>query len=488
MSKREQNISDALGNIDADYIEQALDYQLSKATVKRKRRVVWSAVACACLAVIVAVSVGWLWRGDEPGVEPPDDNPPVVEPPEIDSLLGNGMNFSSWEELKFLYDAAQLGDDEFLDKSWRLERYCEGFGLYFDSYPSSMTTKDAFWDMYGEMADRQILVPVDSELIQLDGIFYDALYSRRGPVSCLMCYQFQYGQDTFFLRIDCDDKFENEMEREEGEPIAIIKGNGYSVKTWLSYYEYYYGGYCKKSQYPFYAGYITIDGADSPALKVVLRFSNYSCPDVIPQELLSLFEQFRITTPKEMVENADTLDLPELPKFNVISEYQSAGKRLVDSVFVSKEEFLSVYPHADDYSYLLYIFWPRTDYRSEYEVRYRFDYALDPDTNEVDRSKLVSGVSTHLRDGEVGQVFCISENGPLIDYVFDCDSAVIANFDGVDVELYDLSKDGQPLYCAVFQIGPCYVTYETRGGDQYDMICCVDWIIQNCRDWDLIPD
>lgn len=486
--KNTELLQNAIGMIGDDLIADA-DYTDAADRKPRRPHIIrWSAVACACLAVIIAVSVGWLWRGDEPGVEPPDDDPPVVDSPGADSLPGIGMNFSSWEELKFLYDAAQSGDDEFLDKSWRLERYCEGFGLYFNSYPSSMTTKDAFLDMYGKMADCQILVPVDSELIQLDGIFYDAPSPRIGPVSCLMCYQFQYGQDTFFLRIDCDDKFENEMEREEGEPIAIIKGNGYSVKTWLSYYEYYYGGYCKKSQYPFYAGYITIDGADSPAIKVVLRFSDDRCPDVIPQELLSLFEQFRITTPKEMVKNADTLNLPELPKFNVISEYQSAGKRLVDSVFVSEEEFLSVYLHAFNYSDLLYIFWPRTDYRSEYEVRYRFDYALDPDTNEIDRSKLVSGFSMHLKDGKVGQVFCISENGPLIDYVFDCDSAVIANFDGVDVELYDLSKDGQPLYCAVFQIGPCYITYETRGGDQYDMICCVDWIIQNCRDWELIPE
>ena len=94
----------------------------------------------------------------------------------------------------------------------------------------------------------------------------------------------------------------------------------------------------------------------------------------------------------------------------------------------------------------------------------------------------------HLKDGKVGQRLYISEEGPVLDCAFVCDEVVVENFDGIDVELYDLSKNGQPRYYAVFQIGPCYITYETRGGDQYDMICCVDWIIQNSRDWDLIPD
>ena len=114
MSKREQNISDALGNIDADYIEQALDYQPSKATVKRKRRVVWSAVACACLAVIVAVSVGWLWRGNEPGVEPPDVDPPIVN-----VAPQNGVVVTSWEELKTLYEAAQISEEKLIETERR---------------------------------------------------------------------------------------------------------------------------------------------------------------------------------------------------------------------------------------------------------------------------------------------------------------------------------------------------------------------------------
>ena len=67
------------------------------------------------------------------------------------------------------------------------------------------------------------------------------------------------------------------------------------------------------------------------------------------------------------------------------------------------------------------------------------------------------------------------------EYVFDCDSAVIANFDGVDVELYDLSKDGQPRYYAVFQIGKYYITYTRKEGEPYDMIVCMDMFIREAK-------
>ena len=76
---KEPLISEAMGNIDAAYIEQAADY-IPVVRKTQKRRVVWSAVACACLAVIIAVGAGWLWRGDEPGVEPPDDERPDDRP------------------------------------------------------------------------------------------------------------------------------------------------------------------------------------------------------------------------------------------------------------------------------------------------------------------------------------------------------------------------------------------------------------------------
>ena len=90
----------------------------------------------------------------------------------------------------------------------------------------------------------------------------------------------------------------------------------------------------------------------------------------------------------------------------------------------------------------------------------------------------------HLKDGKVGQMLCISEEGPLLEHLFLCDEVVVENFDGVDVELYDLSS----RYYAVFQLGKYYITYATYGGDQYDMILCVDWFVQSGKDWGLIPE
>lgn len=469
MKRMEQQelLQNAIGMIGDDLINDA-DRKPRRPIVIR-----WSAVACACLAVIIAVSAGWLWRGDEPGVEPPDDDPPVVEPPGIDKLGGSYMTFTSWEELKVLCDAAQVSADDFLEKTRRIQRHCINFELILNpyDYPTYTNSRDMFLDAYNDIADYQIPIPLPSADVQLQHI-YATSFGRSSVAVSYISYETPYGA---ILSTEPAGNYADEVATREGEPLASIDADGYSADVW-SY---------NVRDHRYLCAYLTLDGDSYPTFKV----SIYRYKD-IPQELipplLSLFGQFRISTIQEMVENADTLDLPELPKFNVISEYQSAGKRLVDSVLVSEEEFLSTYPFVDGYSVLLSIFWPHNN-QSEYEVQYRFDYALDPDTNEIDRSKLVSGVSRHLKDGKVGQVLCISKEGPVLNCAFVCDEVVVENFDGVDVELYDLSKDGQPLYYAVFKIGEYYVTYATYGGEQYDMILCVDWFIRNARDYCLIP-
>lgn len=465
--KNEELLQNAIGMIGDDLIDDA------DRKPRRPRVIRWSAVACACLAVIIAVSVGWLWRGDEPGVEPPDVDPPIV-----DVNPQNGVIVTSWEELKTLYEAAQISEEKLIETERRMERYCDhysdSFGLFLNNDPNLVKVDDAFLDIYGKVKENSILVPLDFSVMQLEEI---TVRYKGKTVRLSSSYRIPYGELGFDLFLRPADNYADEMALLEEDPLARVEADGYYADVWSFRYDW---------GHEYWLAYLTVDGDHYPRFGVRMT-APYAAQKDIPQEFISLLGQFRITTVQEMVENADTLDLPELPKFNVISEYQSAGKRLVDSVFVSKEEFLSVYPHADDYSYLLYIFWPHNN-QSEYEVQYRFDYALDPDTNEIDRSKLVSGFSMHLKDGKVGQRLYISEEGPVLDCAFVCDEVVVENFDGIDVELYDLSKNGQPRYYAVFQIGPCYITYETRGGDQYDMICCVDWIIQNCRDWDLIPD
>jgi hypothetical protein len=179
-----------------------------------------------------------------------------------------------------------------------------------------------------------------------------------------------------------------------------------------------------------------------------------------------------------MLTNAGDMDLPELPKFNVISEYQPAGQRLVNPVIVSEKEFFSLYLDESMVDGLGWMFrevdW---DWIGDPEIQYRFDCAMDPDTLETDLSSVVNGVITLFRDGKVAQVLYISDKEPVINYILDCNSVVVENFFGVDVALYDLSKEGQPLYYSVFQIGKYYFTYSLREGEPYDMIKCMDILV-----------
>lgn len=472
--KNEELLQDAIGMIGDDLIADADYIDDTDRRPRRPRIIRWSAVACACLAVIVAVSVGWLWRGDEPGVEPPDVAPPIV-----DVIPQNCVIVTSWEELKALYEAAQISEEKLIETERRMERYCDhysdSFGLFLNRDPNFAKADDAFLDIYGKAKEDSILVPLDFSVMQLEEI---TVWYKGKTVRLSSGYRIPYGELGFDLSLWPADNYADEMALLEEDPLARVEADGYYADVW-SFRDDWGDEY--------WLAYLTVDGDHYPRFGVKMM-TPYTAQKDIPQEFISLLGQFRITTVQEMVDNAETMDLPELPKFNVISEYQSAGKSLVDPVFVSEDEFLLTYPFVEGYSVLLNIFWPRTDYRSEYEVRYRFDYAIDPDTNEIDRSKLVNGVSMHLKDGKVGQMLCISKEGPALEYFFFCDAVVVENFDGIDVELYDLSKDGQPRYYAVFQIGEYYITYATYGGEQYHMILCVDWFVREARYYDLIPE
>ena len=458
--KSAELLQNAIGMIGDDLIDDA------DRSPRRPIIIRWSAVACACLAVIVAVSVGWLWRGDEPGVEPPDVDPPIVN-----VAPQNGVVVTSWEELKTLYEAAQISEEKLIETERRMERYCDhysdSFGLFLNRDPNFAKADDAFLDIYGKVKENSILVPLDFSVMQLEEI---TVWYKGKTVRFSSYYRIPYGELGFNLSLWPADNYADEMALLEEDPLARVEADGYYADVW---------SFRNDWGHEYWLAYLTVDGDHYPRFRVKMT-TPYTAQKDIPHEFISLLGQFRITTVQEMVENADTLDLPELPKFNVISEYQSAGETLV----VSEKKFLSTYPFAEGYSDLLNIFWPRAGYRSEYEVQYYFDYAIDPDTNEIDRSKPVGGVSMHLKDGKVGQLLCISKEGPALEHLFLCDAVVVENFDGVDVELYDLSN----RYYAVFQIGEYYITYATYGGEQYHMILCVDWFVQSGKDWGLIPE
>ena len=465
--KNEELLQNAIGMIGDDLIADA------DCRPRRPRIIRWSAVACACLAVIIAVGAGWLWRRDEPGVEPPDVDPPVVEPPNTDPDLSNGIIFASWEQFKILYDAALAGDDEFLEKSRRLERYDMDFYDYdsdflisFEACPTSVKIKDVFLDMYGEIAERQILVPLDPTIIQLEDIYISSYW--RGKVNYSVAYRIPYGEIKFSLLSWPAGNYADDMASQEGELLPRIKANGYFADVW---------SYRTPWGTQHLTAFLTLDGDDYPRFKVEMR-TTYSQQKDIPQEFILLLGQFRVSTAKEMLTNAGDMDLPELPKFNVISEYQPAGQRLVNPVIVSEKEFFSLYLDESMVDGLSGMFrevdW---DWIGDPEIQYRFDCAMDPDTLETDLSFVVNGVITLLRDGKVAQVLYISDKEPVINYILDCNSVVVENFFGVDVALYDLSKEGQPLYYSVFQIGKYYFTYSLREGEPYDMIKCMDILV-----------
>ena len=127
--KNTELLQNAIGMIGEDLIDDA------DRKPRRPHIIRWSAVACACLAVIIAVSVGWLWRGDAPGVEPPDVDPPIV-----DVAPQNGVIVTSWEELKALYEAAQISEEKLIETERRMERYCDhysdSFGLFLNRDPN----------------------------------------------------------------------------------------------------------------------------------------------------------------------------------------------------------------------------------------------------------------------------------------------------------------------------------------------------------------
>ena len=301
MSKREQNISDALGNIDADYIEQALDYQPSKATVKRKRRVVWSAVACACLALIVAVSVGWLWRGDEPGVEPPDDDPPVVEPPGVDkpgvdtdTPMENRMDFHSWEELKLLCDATQGDSDKFLETLKILdEQYCtqKKTHVSFQLVHDKARYKDTFSNIYERIKDKKIIEFSND-------VYIPWIEIKKGSdkVYVTVYGNINFKDEIIHLSYFAERNYTDHIENLQGESKITLKGEGYSVDVWS------FSGLVDNKQ--VHKVYITEDGDDYPRFYVLVNSSKIDQPP--SEELIRLLSELHITTIEEILEGIDS--------------------------------------------------------------------------------------------------------------------------------------------------------------------------------------
>ncbi len=212
--------------------------------------------------------------------------------------LCNRMKIHSWEELKMLCDASEGNNDEFLQQLTTLdEQHCsrgaeyyqgEIWHLNFENPEDKAKTKDTFLEMYHQIADLKILVPQDSTTVRLDKITVEQ-YLQESIIYSIE-YQIEYIGNTFEFHTKCSQDYSNFMASQEGEPLTSIDGKGYTVKVWLSDHI---------ADRPIYRAFFIVDGEEHPSF--YMQLLSYSYKGDLPEELLSLFGQFRITSAEEIL-------------------------------------------------------------------------------------------------------------------------------------------------------------------------------------------
>jgi hypothetical protein len=138
--------------------------------------------------------------------------------------------------------------------------------------------------------NRKVLVPKNTEDIQVKEIRADSY--GIGISSYSLYYQIK-GQPYQFWTPDESD-YSASFNQYQKEPDAVIKGDGYSVHIWYKCSEY--GAQC-------YNGYCVLDGEETPSFYMKLENSNNKKD--VPEELISLFGEFRITTAAEIMAEMD---------------------------------------------------------------------------------------------------------------------------------------------------------------------------------------
>ncbi len=232
--------------------------------------------ACLCFAMLLLVSFCMTHTA-------------ALEPPKSDTLI-----FHSWEELKRLYDASQKSNDEFLAEVAALDEECDlsmsghvdfDVGYYDEVHRQS---KQTFISYYEKIADQKVLVPKDLTVLPVKEIWVSSSGYGENVNSYSIYYQIEYSDETFIFQTNMERNYSGP---DEGEPIAQMKGDGYTVKIWkneawgereLSCSAYYY-----------------LDGKENPSFHVKMTCNDW--PWDVPRTIRSLFSQFRITTAEEML-------------------------------------------------------------------------------------------------------------------------------------------------------------------------------------------
>ena len=217
-----------------------------------------------------------------------------------DTPLSDQMEVHSWAELKRLYDASQKSDDAFLAEVAALDEECDLHSLghlYFEltNGNPSWSSRESFIKYYEQIADQKVLVPKDTDTIQLKEIFVAS--SVQGVSTYSRYYQTKAGSYQFWTPEERD--YSISFNKYQKEPDDVIKGDGYSVHVWYECSEY--GTQC-------YSGYYILDGEETPRFYMKLENSNNK--KYIPEELISLFGEFRITTAAEIMAEMDQGQAP----------------------------------------------------------------------------------------------------------------------------------------------------------------------------------
>ena len=93
------------------------------------------------------------------------------------------LDIHSWKELKQLRDASQKSDSAFLSKLSALDEDCDlhtNGHVKFDLASDEQGYKEAFASYYAQIADLKVLVPEDTDTVQVEII---SMRSWDGTVS-----------------------------------------------------------------------------------------------------------------------------------------------------------------------------------------------------------------------------------------------------------------------------------------------------------------
>ena len=153
-------------------------------------------------------------------------------------------------------------------------------------------------------------------------------------------------------------------------------------------------------------------------------------------------------------------------------EFSTAGRRLVDPVFVTKTDFIKEYD--SDLAFL-----PEN-------ARFRLEYPIDAETLEIiEGSKPTNGVITcYDQESQKGYFIYLAkgENFATELYAISSKETITSKIDSHEVKLYHLKNPRDPdeiLHYAEFAVGEIYYSVEVNNWSESDTVKLIREIIES---------